>query len=132
MKKALVVLAHCVINMLLQIGFGALVVFFYDYSVSDVIIWTVISIGLIGLDYLACITILKEKNKSMSWIGHCADLVLAIPYLAFRAYYFYLYLIDKSRLIAVYSKYEIVCIIGILFVDLCLIVERIRLIKHNH
>lgn len=129
MKKVLIVLIHCIFNLSIQLGFGARMFFFYDYSISDIISWTAIGVGLVIIDYLICILILKTKNQPMPWIIHCADLIPMIPYLAFRGYCIYLDLIGPKSTTTFYSRYDIVWMIGILLADLCLVVERILLIK---
>lgn len=131
-KKALIVLIHCIINIVIQMAFSIRMIFFYDYSVSDIVSWSAIGIGLTVIDYFACMRILKERIRSAPWIIHSADLVLAIPNVALRGYGFYLDKIDKDIIKPSYSHYEIAWIIGILLVDVCLILERISLIKRNH
>lgn len=125
MKKALVVLLHCGVNLFLQLTFGAHMVFFYDYTVSDIVLRTLLGIGLIGLDYLVCKRLLKAETRPVPWLLHAADLVLLLPHLVFRVYGCCEY--PTYTL----SGYDIAWVIGLLFVDACLVCERLRLIKEG-
>jgi len=129
-KKALVVLLHCAVNLFLQMQFGARMVFFYDDTVSNIVLWTLIGIGLIGLDYLVCKRLLKTEARPVPRLLHCADLVLLLPLLVFWGYGFILALAEKD-LSAQFEKYQIAWILGLLLVDLCLVWERLRLIKEE-
>ena len=130
MKKALVVLLHCGVNLFVHLQFAARMVFFYDYTVSNIVLWTLLGIGLIGLDYLVCKRLLKTEARPVPRLLHCADLALLLPLLVFWSYGFILALAEKD-LSAQLGKYQIVWILGLLLVDLCLVWERLRLIKEG-
>ena len=123
-KNALIVLMHCVVNIVIQMMFFIRIVFFYDYTVSGIIGWTAIGISLTVIDCLVCKRILRT-NGSAPWIIHSADLVLLIPNIALLC----LVAVNKVIVKPSFTHYEITWIIGVILVDFFLILGRIYLIK---
>lgn len=131
-KNALIILIHFIASMIVQLGLFIHTAFSYDYSVKSTIAWTIIGIVLSYIDYYACIRILGDKNILVPWIVHIADLVLAIPNVALWGYSFILDVVNSDIIKPKHSIHDIILISGIILVDVCLVLERISLIKRNH
>jgi len=131
-KNALIILIHFITNLIVQLGLFIHTAFSYDYSVKNTIAWVIIGIVLTYIDYYACIRILEDKKPLDSWVGHIADLVLAIPNVTLWGYSFILDVVNSDIIKPKHSIHEIALISGIILVDTCLVLERIRLISRNH
>ena len=127
MTKSFLIIIHFLINIVIQVG-CALLLIFNDYTVLWVICWFSIATSLIIIDYLLSKHVLKRKGIVASWINHSADLMLLISNLALIGYLFYLDIIYRDIIDTFYSVYDVIRIIAVLFVDFCIVAERIKLI----
>ena len=130
-RIVLIILVRLLTDIIIQTGLFIQIVFFYDYSVKSVIVWVIIGVVLIIIDHYACIRILGDKNILVPWIVHIADLVLAVPNIALLVYIFILDVVNRDIINPHYSVYDIVLVSGVILIDVCLMSERIRLIKRK-
>ena len=128
-KKALIILVHLVVNIVVQLGFFILTVFSQEYSTKCTIIWVIVGISATCADYCICVRILRGKRVAIPWISHFADLIFAMPTVILWVYCIVLDIIHRDIIQPQYSNYEIVLIIGIILVDVCLMMERLGLVK---
>ena len=128
LRTALTVTIHFIVCIIIQLSFSVHIAFAYDYAIKDLIIWGIISISLIICEYL--IFNCGFLTGKTPWIIHSIDLILLIPNIVFIVYYNIYRILYRETIKPNYSIYEIALIIEVILVDVFLILERVKLIKH--
>ncbi len=130
-KNAVIFIVHLLLNMITQINFLILYIWYFDYSLKNIVFWTIAGVVLIGLDYSFCILLERSKTKT-SWLIHCIDLLLPILAVSFYTYGFVADIISIVRgEIVHYSAIRYSWLVGMIIIDIVLICERRKLIKRN-
>ena len=124
----LTIIVHWVTTIVVQCGFY-MRLWFHDYSTWNLFIWTLAGVFLACVDYRVCIQLATRGRCVKYDIVHLLDLLLAFPSLVVWGICFFEELTDG--MLHKFSDYEIVWIVGIVLVDACFVLERIKLIRKN-
>lgn len=122
MKAFFAVLVHIVTNVMLQASVLALMIWYYDVNVREIILSGVRCAVLLLADCLLSKAFLRrEKVNTMKWL-HFFDLILALPGMWIAA--------REIALRGVHMpKLSLCAVIFVYVVDALLVAERIALVK---
>lgn len=135
MKKAFIVLVHIGTSLVIYVGIMIYMIWYYDYTVLDLLKSLVLGIGLICFDYFVCRYILKKDDIIIRRpkLLHGIDLIAP---LSVGLLVIYEIILDFYEQIGRSTKdelgYKLVFVSCLLIISASLIVERRSLVKCSH
>ena len=135
MKKAFIVLVHIGTSLVIYVGIMIYMIWYYDYTVLDLLKSLVLGIGLICFDYFVCRYILKKDDIIIRRpkLLHGIDLIAPLSAGLLGIYEVILDFFEQSgRPTGDELGYKLVFISCLLVIAASLIVERRSLVKRSH
>lgn len=82
-KYVVSILLHIILNVILQSILWSWTIWYYDTSITAVVIYTIVAFGIIGIDFVAIHFLIRKNTWSTKGriLCHLPDLVLIIPML---------------------------------------------------
>ena len=135
MKKAFIVLVHIGTSLVFYVGIMIYMIWYYDYTVLDLLKSLVLGIGLICFDYFVCRSLLKKDDTIIRKPKLLHGLDLIAP-LSVGLLVIYEIILDFYEQIGRSTKdelgYKLVFVSCLLIISASLIVERRSLVKRSH
>ena len=128
-KKILAAAIHIALVTVIQAHFAACFVFFYDYTITYLLLLVLACAAAIGVDYLMHYWLLRGSNlNTFLRIIQIINLLLVVPLIAVNMYVFVWDIIEYGEVFSA-GLYQIVWTVALLLVDACLLFERKKLRK---
>lgn len=135
MKKVFIVLVHIITSLVIYVGIMIYMIWFYDYTVLDLLKSLVLGIGLICFDYFICRYLQKKDDTIIRKpkLLHGVDLIAPISAGLLALYEVILDFFEQTgRSAKDELGYKLVFVTCVLIMAASLIVERRSLVKLSH
>lgn len=135
MKKAFIVLVHIISSLAIYVSIMIYMIWYYDYTVLDLLKSLVLGMGMICFDYFVCRHILEKDDTIVRRpkLLHGADLIAPLAAGLLGIYEVILDFFEQS---GIANKdelgYKLVFVTCLFIIAASLIVERRSLVKHSH
>lgn len=135
MKKAFIVLVHILTSLVIYVGIMIYMIWYYDYTILDLLKSLALGIALICFDYFACRYLLKKDDTIVRRpkLLHGVDLIAPLTAGLLGLYEVILDFFEQSgRSTGDELGYKLVFVSCVLILAISLIVERRSLVKCSH
>ncbi len=135
MKKAFIVLVHILTSLVIYVGIMIYMIWYYDYTVLDLLKSLVLGTGLICFDYFVCRSLLKKDDTIIRKpkLLHGIDLIAPLAAGLLGVYEVILDFFEQSGITNRDELgYKLVFVTCLLIIAASLIVERRSLVKRSH
>ena len=135
MKKAFIVLVHILTSLVIYVGIMIYMIWYYDYTILDLLKSLALGIALICFDCFACRYLLKKDDTIVRRpkLLHGVDLIAPLSAGLLAIYEVILDFFEQNgRSTGDELGYKLVFVSCVLILAISLIVERRSLVKRSH